>query len=92
MMSSTFTLTHDSYMSIRVYKKLSSKYCLSLIEASLDPLVTINIGGKITDMNQFITDLKTLVISVCKAFTSFWLAQQTKATRASEPPSCCARI
>jgi PAS domain S-box-containing protein len=33
-------------------QKLSSKYCLSLIEASLDPLVTINIGGKITDMNQ----------------------------------------
>jgi PAS domain S-box-containing protein len=33
-------------------QKLSSKYSLSLIEASLDPLVTINISGKITDMNQ----------------------------------------
>ncbi|SEG45487.1 PAS domain-containing hybrid sensor histidine kinase/response regulator [Flavobacterium urumqiense] len=33
-------------------QKLSSKYSLSLIEASLDPLVTINIGGKITDMNE----------------------------------------
>jgi PAS domain S-box-containing protein len=33
-------------------QKLLSKYSLSLIEASLDPLVTINIEGKITDMNQ----------------------------------------
>ena len=32
--------------------KLASQYSLSLIEASLDPLVTINIEGKITDMNQ----------------------------------------
>ncbi|MBC7845155.1 MAG: PAS domain S-box protein [Flavobacterium sp.] len=32
--------------------KLSSKYSLSLIEASRDPLVTINIEGKITDMNE----------------------------------------
>ena len=32
--------------------KLSSKYSLSLIEASRDPLVTINIQGKITDMNE----------------------------------------
>ena len=29
-----------------------SQYARSLIEASLDPLVTINIQGKITDMNQ----------------------------------------
>jgi PAS domain S-box-containing protein len=29
-----------------------SQYARSLIEASLDPLVTINVGGKITDMNQ----------------------------------------
>ena len=33
-------------------QKLLSKYSLSLIEASLDPLVTINPQGKITDMNQ----------------------------------------
>ncbi|MFT7161532.1 MAG: PAS domain S-box-containing protein [Bacteroidia bacterium] len=33
-------------------QKLLSKYSLSLIEASLDPLVTISIEGKITDMNQ----------------------------------------
>jgi PAS domain S-box-containing protein len=31
---------------------LLSKYSLSLIEASLDPLVTISTAGKITDMNQ----------------------------------------
>jgi len=34
------------------FVKLSSQYSLSLIEASLDPLVTINTEGKITDMNQ----------------------------------------
>src|SRR3954469_5989096 len=33
-------------------QKLLSQYSLSLIEASLDPLVTINTEGKITDMNQ----------------------------------------
>ncbi len=32
--------------------KLASQYSLSLIEASLDPLVTINTKGKITDMNE----------------------------------------
>lgn len=32
--------------------KLESQYARSLIEASLDPLITINIQGKITDMNQ----------------------------------------
>ena len=32
--------------------KLASQYTLSLIEASLDPLVTINTDGKITDMNE----------------------------------------
>jgi PAS domain S-box-containing protein len=33
-------------------KNLSSKYSLSLIEASLDPLITINTEGKITDTNE----------------------------------------
>lgn len=33
-------------------QKLLSKYSLSLIEASLDPLITINTAGKITDMNE----------------------------------------
>jgi len=32
--------------------KLTSQYSLSLIEASLDPLVTISTEGKIMDMNQ----------------------------------------
>jgi len=32
--------------------KLASQYSLSLIEASRDPLVTISIQGKITDMNE----------------------------------------
>ncbi len=32
-------------------QKLASKYARSLIEASLDPLITINVAGKITDMN-----------------------------------------
>jgi PAS domain S-box-containing protein len=32
--------------------KLASQYSLSLIEASRDPLVTISIEGKITDMNE----------------------------------------
>jgi PAS domain S-box-containing protein len=32
--------------------KLASQYSLSLIEASRDPLITINTEGKITDMNQ----------------------------------------
>jgi PAS domain S-box-containing protein len=32
--------------------KLASQYSLSLIEASHDPLVTINTEGKITDMNE----------------------------------------
>jgi PAS domain S-box-containing protein len=38
-------------------QKLLSKYSLSLIEASLDPLVTINIDGKITDMNQALVNI-----------------------------------
>ncbi len=33
-------------------KKHENQYARGLIEASLDPLVTINIDGKITDMNQ----------------------------------------
>ncbi|SHG52633.1 PAS domain S-box-containing protein [Flavobacterium fluvii] len=33
-------------------QKIASQYALSLIEASLDPLVTISVKGKIMDMNQ----------------------------------------
>jgi PAS domain-containing protein len=35
-----------------VTTKLLSNYSLSLIEASRDPLVTISIEGKLTDMNE----------------------------------------
>ena len=35
-----------------IYQKEASQYSLSLIEASLDPLVTISNEGKITDLNQ----------------------------------------
>ncbi len=38
--------------SFNTYQKEASQYSLSLIEASLDPLVTINNEGKITDLNQ----------------------------------------
>jgi PAS domain S-box-containing protein len=37
--------------------KLASQYSLSLIEASLDPLLTISPEGKITDMNQATVDI-----------------------------------
>ena len=40
--------------------KLISNYSLSLIEASLDPLVTINIVGKITDMNEALANITGL--------------------------------
>jgi len=33
-------------------QKRASQYARSLIEAALDPLVTINPGGKITDVNE----------------------------------------
>ena len=37
--------------------KLASQYSLSLIEASLDPLVTISTEGKITDMNEALANI-----------------------------------
>lgn len=37
-----------------------SQYTLSLIEASLDPLITINTEGKITDMNEALTNITGL--------------------------------
>jgi PAS domain S-box-containing protein len=38
-------------------EKLTSKYSRSLIEASLDPLITINSEGKITDINEMLTKI-----------------------------------
>ena len=40
--------------------KLASQYSLSLIEASLDPLVTISPEGKITDMNHALAKITGL--------------------------------
>jgi PAS domain S-box-containing protein len=37
--------------------KLLSQYSLSLIEASLDPLITISSQGKITDMNEALANI-----------------------------------
>ncbi len=41
-------------------QKLLSKYSLSLIEASLDPLITISAEGKITDMNEALANITGL--------------------------------
>jgi len=38
-------------------QKLLSNYSLSLIEASLDPLITISADGKITDMNEALANI-----------------------------------
>src|ERR1035437_9700172 len=38
-------------------KRQESRYARSLIEASLDPLVTINTEGKITDMNEALANI-----------------------------------
>jgi PAS domain S-box-containing protein len=40
--------------------KMVSQYSLSLIEASLDPLITINAAGKITDMNEALVKITGL--------------------------------
>lgn len=44
-------LTNRELEAFNYRVKLSSQYSLSLIEASLDPLIAINNAGKITDMN-----------------------------------------
>jgi len=41
--------------------KLASQYSLSLIEASLDPLVTISPEGKITDMNDATVNITGII-------------------------------
>ena len=46
------TNRNDELTALTDSQKSYSKYTLSLIEASLDPLVTINTDGKITDMNE----------------------------------------
>jgi len=48
------SIARDSSERIRIDEQLkaTSKYAVSLIEASLDPLVTISPAGKITDVNE----------------------------------------
>lgn len=48
----SLNLTNDSSA-----QKQSEEYARSLIEASLDPLVTINTEGKITDMNEALANV-----------------------------------
>lgn len=45
---------------MEIQKKQESQYARSLIEASLDPLVTISTGGKITDMNEALANITGL--------------------------------
>ena len=42
---------------MEITKTQESQYARSLIEASLDPLVTISTQGKITDMNEALVDI-----------------------------------
>jgi PAS domain S-box-containing protein len=42
---------------LKTATKKRSQYARSLIEASLDPLVTISVKGKITDMNQALANI-----------------------------------
>jgi PAS domain S-box-containing protein len=46
------TLTMSAIRDITAQKQTSQQYARSLIEASLDPLVTISPEGKITDVNE----------------------------------------
>jgi PAS domain S-box-containing protein len=52
MILSNYKMRHQDLENYTASQKLLSNYSLSLIEASLDPLVTINTEGKITDMNE----------------------------------------
>ncbi|MFA6128609.1 MAG: PAS domain S-box protein [Bacteroidales bacterium] len=51
--------------------KLASQYSLSLIEASLDPLMTINTDGKITDMNEATVKITGLTREVLRGSNFF---------------------
>ncbi len=44
-------------------EKLLTEYSRSLIEASLDPLITVNTEGKITDMNQATANITGLTLT-----------------------------
>ena len=53
-------LEHKHQELLITKEKLLNEYSRSLIEASLDPLLTINIEGKVTDMNQATVDITGL--------------------------------
>jgi PAS domain S-box-containing protein len=62
-------------------QKLLSKYSLSLIEASLDPLITISTAGKITDMNEAkvsITGIERSVLTGKNFYDYFTEPQKAK--------------
>jgi len=60
---------------------LKEKYALSLIEASLDPLVTINTEGKITDMNQATVNITGLTRKKLKGSDFFDYFTEPKKAR-----------
>jgi PAS domain S-box-containing protein len=61
--------------------KLSSHYSRSLIEASLDPLFTISPEGKITDMNQALTNITGLTREELKGSDFFHYFTEPKKAR-----------
>jgi len=61
-------------------EKLASQYSLSLIEASLDPLVTINSEGKIMDMNEALVNITGITRDELKGTDFFnYFTEQQKA-------------
>jgi PAS domain S-box-containing protein len=60
-------------------QKLASHYALSLIEASLDPLVTISVNGKIMDMNEALVNITGVTRSelVGSDFFDYFTNQQS---------------
>ncbi|HAH25303.1 MAG TPA: hypothetical protein DCL77_16370, partial [Prolixibacteraceae bacterium] len=62
--------------------KLASQYSLSLIEASRDPLITINTEGKITDMNEATVNITGLTRQ--KLTGSYFLDYFTEPQKARE--------
>jgi len=62
-------------------QQLLSNYSLSLLEASLDPLVTINTDGKITDMNEALANITGFTREELKGtdfFTYFTESQKAR--------------
>ncbi|MCD6017314.1 MAG: histidine kinase [Bacteroidetes bacterium] len=70
---------------IVVREKLLSKYSRSLIEASLDPLITISSEGKITDMNEALVDITGITREKIKGTDFFdYFTEPEKARRVYE--------